>query len=107
MEITDHAGDLAFRDSVRSWLAANVPVEPRPPITRSGHEQAAYMRTWQRKLFDGGWAGISWPSEYGGRGLSLVEQVIWYEEYARAGAPDGSCLFVGLQHGGPTLILKG
>jgi alkylation response protein AidB-like acyl-CoA dehydrogenase len=99
--------DAAFRRDVRAWLAANVPSERRPGITREGAPQADYMRAWQRKLFDGGWAGISWPVEYGGRGLSLVEQVIWYEEYARAGAPDGSCLFVGLQHGGPTLIVHG
>jgi alkylation response protein AidB-like acyl-CoA dehydrogenase len=107
LEFRVSAEDAEFRKNVRTWLQANVPTERRPPITRSGQEQAAYMRAWQRKLHDNGWAGISWPKEYGGLGLSLVEQVIWYEEYARAGAPDGSCLFVGLQHGGPTLIVRG
>lgn len=68
---------------------------------------AAFDTEWQRKQFEGGWAGISWPKEYGGRGLSLVEQLIWHEEYARAHAPwVGSC-FVGLNHGGPTLIARG
>jgi alkylation response protein AidB-like acyl-CoA dehydrogenase len=76
-------------------------------VSRDGGEQAAYMRAWQRTLFEGGWAGISWPREYGGRGLSLIQQLIWYEEYARAGAPETSCLFVGLNHGGPTLIVHG
>jgi alkylation response protein AidB-like acyl-CoA dehydrogenase len=99
--------DHAFRRQVRDWLAANIPGTPRPGITRVGSEQSAYMRAWQRKLFDGGWAGISWPKEYGGRGLSMVEQIIWYEEYAKAGAPEVSCLFVGLNHGGPTLITCG
>jgi alkylation response protein AidB-like acyl-CoA dehydrogenase len=96
--------DHEFRAKVRDWLSANVPTGPRPGITRAGTEQAAFMRAWQRKLYDGGWAGISWPKEYGGQGLSVVQQVIWYEEYARANAPDVSCLFVGLNHGGPTLI---
>jgi alkylation response protein AidB-like acyl-CoA dehydrogenase len=54
-----------------------------------------------------GWAGIAWPREYGGRGASLMEQLIWYEEYARAGAPDISTLFVGLNHAAPTLIACG
>jgi alkylation response protein AidB-like acyl-CoA dehydrogenase len=96
-----------FRAEVRAWLKANVPGDPKPPITREGHEQAAYLRRWQRKLFEAGWAGINWPREFGGRGLSPLEQVIWYEEYARAGAPEGSGLFVGLHHAGPTLMLCG
>jgi len=99
--------ETAFRQEVRTWLSANVPKEHRPPITLKGDEQAAFMRAWQRKLFEAGWAGISWPKEYGGRGLSPQEQVIWYEEYARVKAPDASCLFVGLNHGGPTLIVEG
>jgi alkylation response protein AidB-like acyl-CoA dehydrogenase len=107
VDFTVSKEDAAFRAEVRAWLAANVPHDERPGITLSGHEQAQYMRAWQRKLFDGGWAGISWPTAYGGRGLSLVQQVIWYEEYARANAPEVSCLFVGLNHGGPTLITCG
>jgi alkylation response protein AidB-like acyl-CoA dehydrogenase len=43
---------------------------------------------WQRRLFDAGYAGISWPKEFGGRGASLMEQLIWYEEFARSGAHD-------------------
>ena len=62
---------------------------------------------WQRKQFEGGWAGISWPVEYGGRGLSLVQQLIWYEEYARAKAPVVGCMFMALNHGGPTVIVRG
>ncbi len=99
--------EAAFRAEVRGWLRGNVPAEPSPPITRDGIEQASYLRNWQRQLFEAGWAGISWPKEYGGRGLTQREQIIWYEEYARAGAPDGSGLFVGLQHAAPTLMLCG
>jgi alkylation response protein AidB-like acyl-CoA dehydrogenase len=64
----------------------------------------------QRTLHDGGWAGINWPAEYGGRGLSDIQQMIWYEEFASADPPftlNNSCTFVGNNHGGPTLIVKG
>jgi alkylation response protein AidB-like acyl-CoA dehydrogenase len=107
VEFATTAEETAFRQEVRSWLGENVPKTPRPPITLEGHEQAAFMKAWQKKLFDAGWAGISWPKAYGGRGLTPQEQVIWYEEYARVKAPDASCLFVGLNHGGPTLIVEG
>lgn len=107
MEFSVSEEDQAFRSEVRGWLAANIPRGDRPGITRVGNEQSMFMRTWQRKMFDGGWAGISWPTKYGGRGLSMVRQIIWYEEYARAAAPEVSCLFVGLNHGGPTLIACG
>ncbi len=97
----------AFRAQVREWLQANTPAQPCPPISRDGCGQADYLRHWQRTLFEAGWAGINWPVEHGGRGLSQREQIIWYEEYARAGAPDMSGLFVGLQHAAPTLMLRG
>jgi len=99
--------EAAFQSEVRQWLQANVPQEPSPPITRDGGEQAAYLRRWQRTLFEGGWAGINWPTEYGGRGFTQREQIIWYEEYARADAPDMNGLFVGMQHAAPTLMLCG
>jgi alkylation response protein AidB-like acyl-CoA dehydrogenase len=99
--------DAGFRAQVRRWLQANAPALPCPPITRDGQKQARYLRDWQHKLFKGGWAGINWPKEYGGRGLTQHEQIIWYEEYARAGAPDLNGLFVGLQHAAPTLMLCG
>jgi alkylation response protein AidB-like acyl-CoA dehydrogenase len=59
---------------------------------------------WQRRQFDGGWAGVSWPQEFGGRGASVLEQLIWYEECARAHAPAPGSMFVALSHAGPTLI---
>jgi alkylation response protein AidB-like acyl-CoA dehydrogenase len=56
-------------------------------------------------MYEGGWAGLTWPREYGGRDLSVDEQIIWFEEYARAGAPSThSASFVGVNHAGPTLI---
>ena len=92
-----------FREELREWLWVNAPTE-KPPHGR--FEMREFDMAWQRTQYDGGWAGISWPKEYGGRGLSLIEQVIWYEEAARANVPEARCAFVGLYHGGPTLIVN-
>ncbi len=93
-----------LRDEIRTWLRENIPKDRRP---LEGADVCAYDLSWQRKQYEGGWAGINWPSEYGGRGLSLIQQLIWYEEYANADAPDVGICFVGLNHGGPTLIYRG
>jgi len=96
----------AFRTEARAWLEANVPKTQRPDAADL-RARRDYDMAWQRTMFDAGWAGINWPKEYGGRGASLMEQVIWYEEYARVNAPDVSTGFVGLKHAGPTLIACG
>jgi alkylation response protein AidB-like acyl-CoA dehydrogenase len=62
---------------------------------------------WQRRLFDAGYAGLHWPAEYGGRGASPTEQLIFYEETTRARAPYVGVNFVGTLHAGPTLIEEG
>ena len=103
MDLEVTAEDRRFREEVRSWLQENVPAEPRPG---SEGQARPFDLAWQRAQFDGGWAGVSWPKEYGGRGLSLVQQMIWYEEYARADAPYIGCCFVGINHAGPTLVTK-
>jgi len=104
VEIRFSPAEEAFRAEARAWLEANMPRTPRPADLRA---RADYDLGWQRRMHDGGWAGIAWPHAYGGRGATLMEQLIWYEEYARAGAPDISTLFVGLNHAGPTLIACG
>jgi alkylation response protein AidB-like acyl-CoA dehydrogenase len=91
--------------SARAWLEAHVPHEPLPA---DGPEARRFVLAWQRTQAEGGWAGISWPREVGGRGLSVLEQIVWFEECARAKAP--SLLnpsFVALNHAGPTLIACG
>ncbi len=93
-----------LREQVRDWLADNVPKEKRP---RDGEAMRAYDQAWQRQQYDGGWAGIAWPEDYGGRGLSLLEQMVWYEECARAKAPPIGSSFIGLSHAGPTIITRG
>lgn len=104
MKILGGEAEKLFREEVRDWLQTNVPREKRP------HDVAgmrAFDKEWQAKQYAAGWAGISWPVEYGGRGLPLVQQMIWHEEYSRAGAPSSGTMFVALSHAGPTLISAG
>jgi alkylation response protein AidB-like acyl-CoA dehydrogenase len=67
----------------------------------------AFDRAWRKKQHAAGWAGLAWPKAYGGRGLSLIEQLIWFEEYAAAGGPEIGAFYVAVNHGGPTLIALG
>jgi alkylation response protein AidB-like acyl-CoA dehydrogenase len=93
----------AFRQEIRTWLEAHVPREPMP----SAPEEAFnHMRTWQRKMYDAGWAGIHWPQSYGGRGATLLEQAVFQQELARAQAPPMANT-LGLMIVGPTLMAHG
>jgi len=100
--------ELRFRDEVRAWFAENV---PRDWVKRRDEEESMqgrfeYLRAWQRKLYDAGWAGISWPKDFGGRGAPVMEQVIFIEEMARAEAPPmANVIALGLI--GPTIIAFG
>ncbi|MFM7144198.1 MAG: acyl-CoA dehydrogenase family protein, partial [Alphaproteobacteria bacterium] len=105
MDITFSAEEERFREAARAWIESNKPSDP--PAENDIEGRRAFDLAWQRRMFDAGWAGISWPKEYGGRGAALMEQLIWYEEFARARAHEPSTLFVGLNHGGPTLIACG
>ena len=93
---------------MRAWFAENVPKDwvKRRDAEESMRGRFEYLRGWQRKLFDAGWAGISWPKEYGGRGAAVMEQVIFIEEMARAEAPPmANVIALGLI--GPTIIAFG
>ena len=76
----------AFRAEVRSWLEANVPKERLPDfeMTREGFEA---HRAWEAKMKEGDWGMVTWPKEYGGRGVDLIQWLIFEEEYYRIGAP--------------------
>jgi alkylation response protein AidB-like acyl-CoA dehydrogenase len=98
----------AFRERVRTWLTANIPSEwkslgstevPRP-------EAFEFLRRWQRKLFDGGFIGITWPKAYGGQGLTFVEEMILHEEMALQKAPP-MLNVLGVGMAGPTIIAYG
>jgi alkylation response protein AidB-like acyl-CoA dehydrogenase len=99
----------AFRQEVRAWLAANVPDNLRGrgfASSRGDRDAVARLRAWQRTLHKAGYVGMDWPAEYGGRGASLVEQVMFYEEMARAQAPQ-PLNRSGLSMLGPTLMKHG
>jgi alkylation response protein AidB-like acyl-CoA dehydrogenase len=94
-----------FRARAKNWLRDNVPLHGSP---MEGPESRDYALAWQKRQFEGGWAGLTWPAEYGGRELSVLQQIVWFEEYARAKAPSThNALFVGMNHAGPTLIACG
>jgi alkylation response protein AidB-like acyl-CoA dehydrogenase len=110
MEFRLSAAEEAFRSEVRRWLESTLPAlqsDPARRAPRSAADKIEASKAWQRTLFDGGWAGITWPREYGGRGTTLVEQLIFNEECAAAGAPDSINLAVALGLVGPTLIACG
>ncbi len=69
-----------------AWLDANLPALAPEPARDAWDERRKWDTDWQRRLFDGGYAGLHWPKEYGGRGASPTEQLIFFEETARAAA---------------------
>src|SRR3954466_9090779 len=102
MDLTFTESQLAFRDELRAWLEAN------PPGESPADEDSAYTwrRDWQRRLHEGGWAGVHWPTEYGGRGASLTETAIFFEELGKARAPLPANV-LGLLLAGPTIMSWG
>ncbi len=99
-----------FRREVAAWLAENLSGEFAKLRGRGGpgdeHALLDERRAWERRLGEAGWSCIGWPREFGGRGASLNEQVIFYEEYARAGGP-GRLGHIGEGLIGPTIIAFG
>lgn len=107
MDLNLTESERKFRDEFRGWLKANVPPPWKGAVTSENRaDHVAWLRKWQRTLFEGGWAGISWPKQSGGRGATLMEQAIFQEELALADAPHliGT---IGLSLVGPTIIALG
>jgi alkylation response protein AidB-like acyl-CoA dehydrogenase len=104
MDLTFSDDELAFRDEFRSWLAEN------PPPPDRGDEadttRNAWRSAWQRQLYEGGWAAPAWPAEYGGRGATLTQSAIYFEELGRARVPVPANV-LGILLGGPTLMVWG
>jgi alkylation response protein AidB-like acyl-CoA dehydrogenase len=106
MDLRYSEADEQFRKELRAWLGdALSELGPRPRED-DWDAKRAYDCGWQRRLFDGGYAGINWPQEYGGRGATLTEQLIFLEETAKAKAPYVGMNFVGLLHAGPTIMAE-
>ena len=106
MDFRDTAEEARFRDEVRTWIESNLPDELRAHAGGEARFDGPAVRAWSRALYDGGWVGISWPEEYGGRGLSPRFQAIYLEEEARAEAPPHIGV-IGLGMAGPTIITRG
>ena len=85
MDLTLRPDELAFQAEARAWLAANVPTTPLPSMDTEAGFRA--HQEWEALLAEARWSVVSWPEELGGRGASLVEWVVFEEEYYRAGAP--------------------
>src|SRR6187397_1307223 len=103
MDLTLSPAEEAFRDEVRTWLEEN---HPGPEPESGLDEVIAFRREWQRKLYEAGWAGISWPKEYGGRGATMIEQAIFVGEASRMQTPSPANV-LGLAMGGPVVIAHG
>jgi len=103
MDLTLSPSEEEFREEVRGWLREN---HPGPEPEGSLDEVMAFRSEWQLKLHAAGWAGISWPKEYGGRGATLIEQAIFVGEAARQETPSPANV-LGLAMGGPVVIAHG
>lgn len=110
MDLRDTPDAEAFRAEVRDWLESALSGQYAHVRGRGGpgDEHALFdeRHDWEKHLASAGWTCLSWPTEYGGRGLTLLEQVIFYEEYARAQGP-GRLGHIGEGLAGPTIIAFG
>src|SRR5690606_23160295 len=111
MDLRHTPEDERFREEVREWLAENLTGElaELPPGTGGPgreHEALELRKEWERRLGAANWIGIGLPKEHGGRGATLMQQVIFAEEYARAGAP-GRVNHMGENLLAPTLVAFG
>jgi alkylation response protein AidB-like acyl-CoA dehydrogenase len=107
VDLRPNPADQAFRAKLRGWLEGAVARHGPPPQAGDWPARRAYDTGWQRTLHDAGYAGLAWPTAFGGGGLPVSQQIVYYEECARAGAPAVGVNFVGLMHAGPTLIAEG
>ena len=107
MDLNYPAAAESFRHEIRAWLEANLPEGWfNPGFTMSDEQREQFNQTWNEKLFEGGWICAGWPIEYGGKGLSLLQQVVLSEEFATAGAPMRADFF-GDTLVGPTILQWG
>ena len=106
MDFRDTPEEAAFRAELRAWIADHLPPgwSERPPS--AGRMDESVSRTWSKSLYDAGYAGITWPANYGGRGAPHTYQAIFLEESARAETPEHIGI-IGLGMAGPTIIAHG
>ncbi|MEU3835947.1 acyl-CoA dehydrogenase [Streptomyces microflavus] len=107
MDLTYTEAEEEFRRRLREWLTAVLPGLPPKPSPDDWPARRAYDTTWQRMLYDAGYAGLHWPQDAGGRGATPTQHLIFLEETEKAGAPYVGANFVGLLHAGPTVAAEG
>jgi alkylation response protein AidB-like acyl-CoA dehydrogenase len=103
MDLTYPPEAESFRTEIRAWLEEHFPADYEQ---MRGGERQAFLKQWVRTLYEGGWICASWPEEYGGKGLTTMQQVVLNEEFARAGAPMRADFF-GDTLVGPTILQWG
>jgi alkylation response protein AidB-like acyl-CoA dehydrogenase len=106
VDLRDTPEEAAFREELRAWLAASLPGELRGHRGGAARFEGTALRDWSRALHEGGYAGLTWPKEYGGGGQPYTHQAIFLEESARAEAPQHVGV-IGLGMAGPTIIAHG
>ena len=109
MDFTFTPEQESFRQELRAWLSANVPADSdtlRHLQPQASEADLTFLKDWQKKVYEDGWTGVAWPKEYGGRGASLIERMIFDEEMAAHKAP-ALMNVLGLEIVGPTIIVHG
>jgi alkylation response protein AidB-like acyl-CoA dehydrogenase len=102
MDLTATAAEQAFRDELRAWLDQHHP----GPVPAEEQARQEFGVRWLRELAGGGWAGVHWPAEHGGRGATVTESAIFFEELGRSGASLPANI-LGLILAGPTIMVWG
>ena len=106
MDLRDTPEEAKFREELRTWVDGNLPADKRGGRGGAQRFEDPFIREWSRKLYDAGYAGLTWPKEYGGVGAPYSFQAILYEELAAAQAPTHVGV-IGLSMAGPTIIAHG
>ena len=106
VDFRDTPEEAAFRQELRAWFETNLPEGWKERGPARGRMEEEISREWSKKLYDAGYAGLTWPKEFGGRGAPYTHQAIFLEESARAETPDHIGV-IGLGMAGPTIIAHG
>ncbi|MGN7407981.1 acyl-CoA dehydrogenase family protein [Sporosarcina sp. SAFN-010] len=109
MDFTFTEKEEKFRGELRGWLEVNLPkgwLQGDRKLPEDNEHYSKFLRDWQRTLYEGGWAAISWPKEYGGRDATLMEEIIYHQEMVRVQSPP-LVNYIGIHMVAPTLMQMG
>ena len=106
MDFNDSPEEASFRTQAKAWIAANRPAEGWQNRTGRDTDAIKVSKDWQKKKYDAGWACIHWPKEFGGRGATPIERVIWSQEEGELGQL-GGVFIIGQGMCAPTIMAHG